>query len=147
MATNRIGKLLHRVPELQVLAPRLRRIANLQTVLAKILPANLASTSLAISDTGELLFYADNGALAAKLRQIAPRVLLFLQQRGIEVTGIRVQVQVSFRHKPLRQKQIFLSSPGRDAVMELAKRLDNSPLRAALTRMGERGQAGSKNKE
>jgi hypothetical protein len=147
VATDRIGKLLHRLPELQVLAPRLRRIANLQTVLAKILPANLASTPLAISDTGELLFYAENGAIAAKLRQIAPRVFMSLQQRGVEVTGIRVQVQVGFRHKPLRQKQILLSSPGRAAIMDLAKRLDNSPLRRALTRMGEGGNAESKNEE
>ena len=147
MATDRIGKLLHRLPELQLLEPRLKSIANLQAALAKILPANLASTSLAISDTGELLLYADNGAVAAKLRQVAPRVFLFLQQRGVEVTGIRVQVQVGFRHKPLRQKQIFLSRPGRDAVMALAKRLDNSPLKSALARMGQRGQGGSKEEE
>lgn len=139
MASDRIGTLIHRLPDLQALAPRLRRAAALQAMLSDALPDKLAaSTSLAVSESGELLLYADNGAVAAKLRQLTPRVLVFLRQRGIEVTAIRVQVQVSSRHNPLPQKQISLGEAGAKAVVDLAKRLETSPLKQALERLGRR---------
>lgn len=144
MATERIGPLLYRLPELRALTSGLKRIATLQAMLADALPGNLAaSTSLAVSEANELVLYAENGAVAAKLKQLAPRILVFLRQRGVEVTGIRVQVQLSFRHKPLRRKRISLSATGGEAVRELAKRLEKSPLRLALERLGRRAQAAS----
>jgi hypothetical protein len=148
MATERIGTLLYRLPELRALTSGLKRIATLQATLAGALPRNLAaSTSLAVSEANELVLYAENGAVAAKLKQLTPRILVFLRQRGIEVTGIRVQVQVSFPHKPLRGKQISLSAAGGNAVRELAKRLEKSPLRLALERLGRRAQAASNDHE
>ncbi len=144
MATERIGTLLYRLPELRALTSGLKRIATLQATLADALPRNLAaSTSLAVSEANELVLYAENGAIAAKLKQLTPRILVFLQQRGIEVTGIRVQVQVSLRHKPLPRKQISLSTTGAEAVRQLAKRLEKSPLRLALERLGRRARSAS----
>ena len=141
MNSERIGLLLRQLPELQGLTSQVKRLSALQATLADALPANLAaSVALAIAETGELVLYADNGAVATKLKHLAPRILSFLQQRGVEVTGIRVQVQVGIRHNPLPQKQIFLSPEGRKAIQNLAKRIESSPLKAALEQLSRRGK-------
>lgn len=142
--SERIGLLLGQIPELQGLTRQVKRLSALQSTLADALPATLAaSTTLIVSETGELVLYADNGAVATKLKQLTPRILVFLRQRGIEATGIRVQMQVGIRHNPLPQKQISLSVAGRQAVRELAERVESSPLKLALERLSRRGRASN----
>lgn len=141
MNSERIGLLLRQLPELQGLTGQVKRLSALQATLADALPANLAaSVALAVAETGELVLYADNGAVATKLKHLTPRILIFLQQRGIEVTGIRVQMQVGIRHNPLPQKQILLSLEGRKAIQDLAERIESSPLKAALEQLSRRGK-------
>ena len=141
MSSERIGLLIRQLPELQGLTRQVKRLSALQATLADALPANLAaSVALAVSETGELVLYADNGAVATKLKHLTPRILVFLRQRGIEATGIRVQMQVSIRHNPLPQKQISLSPAGRKAIRELAQRVENPPLKSALERLSRRGR-------
>ena len=143
MSSERIGLLLRQLPELQGLTHQVKRLSALQSTLAECLPANLASTALVVAETGELVLYADNGAVATKLKQLTPRILIFLRQRGIEATGIRVQMQLSIRHNPLPQKQISMSTAGRKAVKELAERVESSPLKAALERLSRRGRSSN----
>ena len=140
MSEKRVGLLIDTLPELQALNRKTRQLMALQSVLAEVLPGNLAtSVSVALVKAGELTLSADNGAVAAKLRQMAPRILIKLRQQGHEITGIRLQVQVSMRDNPLPQKQISLSPRARDAINLLSERLDTSPLKAALKRLGRRG--------
>jgi hypothetical protein len=137
MSDKRVGLLLDSLPELQALNRELRQLAALQSALVEVLPGNLAtSTTVALEKAGELILFADNGAVAAKLRQMAPRILISLRQRRYEITGIRVQVQVRIRDNPLPQKQISLSVEARKAVDLLSERLDASPLKTALKRLG-----------
>ena len=137
---SRVGLLLNSLPQLQALNRELRQLAALQSALTQLLPGNLAtSTSVAPVKAGELILFANNGAVAAKLRQMAPRILDSLRARGHEITGIRIQVQVSMRDNPLPQKQISLSSEARSAIDSLSERLDASPLKAALKRLGRYG--------
>jgi hypothetical protein len=139
---DRIGSLLQRLPELQALSQKARRLTAMQALLAESLPANLAdATATAVSETGELLLFADNGAVAAKLKQLTPRIMVFFRQRGIEVTGIRVQVQVGFRTKPLPQKQIFMSTAGGETIGALAGKIRDPGLRAALQRLARRARS------
>ena len=141
MSDKRVGLLLNSLPELQALNRELRQLAALQSALAEVLPDNLAtSASVAMVKAGELILVADNGAVAAKLRQMAPRILSSLRQRGYEITGIRLQVQVRTRDNPLPQKQISLSSEARNAIDSLSSQLDPSPLKAALNRLGRHGK-------
>ncbi len=140
MSDKRVGLLLNSLPELQALNQELRQLATLQSALAEVLPGNLAAnSSVAVVKAGELILSADNGAVAAKLKQMAPRILVFLRQQGFQITGIRLQVQVRVRDNPLLQKQISLSSDARDAIGLLSDRLDPSPLKTALKRLGRRG--------
>jgi hypothetical protein len=141
MASNRIGALIGQLPELQAISRRTARALALQAALKDALPANLAAaTSITVSNSGELLFFADNGAVAAKLKQLAPRVRALLRQRGTEVTGVRIQVQVGLRHNPLHRKRISISETAGITVLALARRLGNSPLGQALERLGQRGR-------
>jgi hypothetical protein len=137
--SERIGLLIDRLPELQTLNRQVRRLLALQDILTEVLPDSLASsTTVALSATDELILFADNGAVAAKIKQIAPRILTFFQERTQEVTAIRVQVQVRIRHNPLPPKHISLSPIARQAISELSATLDASPLKSALQRLGAR---------
>ena len=139
MSNTRVGVLLDSLPELQSLNRELRQLAALQTALAELLPGNLATSSgVALAKAGELTLFADNGAVAAKLRHMAPRILESLRQRGFEITGIHLQVQVRIRDNPLPQKQISLSPEARSAIDLLSERLEASPLKSALKRFGRR---------
>jgi hypothetical protein len=141
MSDKRVGLLLDSLPELQALNRELRQLAALQSALAEMLPGGLAtSASVALLKAGELILVADNGAAAAKLKQMAPRLLTSLRQRGYDITGIRLQVQVTIRDNPLPQKQISLSSAARQAINSLSEQINPSPLKDALTRFGQSGK-------
>ena len=140
MSEKRVGLLIDTLPELQALNREIRQILALQSVLAEVLPGNLSTSARVASvRAGELILFADNGAVAAKLRQMAPRILICLRQRGYEITGIHLQVQVRVRYNPLPQKQISLSSGARNAIDLLSERLNASPLKTALSRLGRHG--------
>jgi hypothetical protein len=139
VTSERIGLLIDRLPQLQSLNRQVRRLLALQDILTEVLPDSLASsTTVALSAAEELVLFTDNGAAAAKLKQLAPRILVFFRQQGHEVTAIRVQVQVRIRHNPLLQKRISLSQAARQAISELSATLDASPLKSALERLGRR---------
>ena len=140
MSEKRVGLLIDTLPELQTLNQKTRQLMALQSVLVDVLPGDLAtSVSVALMKAGELTLSAENGAVAAKLRQMAPRILIKLRQLGHEITGIRLQVQVRMRDNPLPQKQISLSPRARDAINLLSERIETSPLKTALKRFGRRG--------
>jgi hypothetical protein len=137
--SERIGLLIDRLPQLQSLNRQVRRLLALQDILIEVLPNSLASsTTVALSNADELILFADNGATAAKLKHLAPRILHSFQQRRHEVTAIRVQVQVRIHHNPLPQKQNSLSPIALQAISELSATLDPSPLKSALDRLGRR---------
>ena len=139
MNSERIGLLIDRLPQLQSLNRQVRRLLAMQDILTEVLPDSLASsTTVALSAAEELVLFVDNGTAAAKLKQLAPRILVFFRQQGHEVTAIRVQVQVRIRHNPLLQKQISLSPTARQAISELSATLETSPLKSALERLSRR---------
>lgn len=89
---------------------------------------------------GMLVIAADNGAIAAKLRQQAPRLLKNLQKQGAEITGIQVQVQVERTGSaPRRQAQkIPLTIDSIGNFEKLSKRVKDPDLRSALARFAAR---------
>jgi hypothetical protein len=144
MTADRIGLLFDNLPQLRGLNSEIRKQLALQTVLVEFLPVELGhSATVVASGAGELVLLADNGAVAAKLRQLAPRILNHFRQRGMEANGIRVQTQVSIRHKPLPQKQISLSENARQALLHLSSNLKDSPLKAAIEKLRQRADSGS----
>ena len=140
MSDTRVGLLLSKLPELQALKQHLTNRATLQRLVADILPGHLSTSVNGASLKGsELILVTDNGAIASKLRQIAPRILNSIRQHGYEITGIEIEVQVRMYDKPLPRNQLLLGPNARSAVETLAKRLEASTLRDALERLASRG--------
>jgi len=139
MSDTRIGLLLKTMPEMQSLNRALQQLTALQETILKLLPANLASAiTVSQSKDGQLILAAIDGAIAAKLLQLVPRIQSTLHQQGFEITGIRVQVQLRMRDNPLPQKQIFVSEQASIVINALSERLAASPLTVALKRLGRR---------
>jgi hypothetical protein len=86
---------------------------------------------------------ADNGAIGAKLRQLAPRLLKNMQKQRAEVTGIHIQVQVfQPAAKPSAPpEKTPLSIDSIDNFENLSRRVKDPGLSAALARFAARQRA------
>lgn len=146
MSARKISDLLAHSGELRALSGRARRLAELQQVLLEVVPSSLINaTRVKTLRAGTLVVLAGNAAVAAKLRQLAPRLLLHVQKQGIEVTGIQVEVQVAAPQGISAQ-----TASGRDlsltavsALEGLAGTLRESPLKGALDRLVRRRKRGA----
>ncbi|MDO9188594.1 MAG: DciA family protein [Sulfurimicrobium sp.] len=125
---------------LAALAEHVSRLSELQRLWEKIAPPPLAQMcKVSGLQDRTLVLYANNGAIAAKVRQLAPTVLEKFQKKGLEVTSILVRVQASYRPPQERPpKTLRLGSAGAARLRQLAGQLDESPLKRALESMLER---------
>jgi len=83
---------------------------------------------------------AENAAIAAKLKQLAARLLASYQKQRLEVTSIRVEVQVSEAapHRAATSKAKSLSIETIENLERLSEQLEDSPLKEAVARMAAR---------
>ena len=141
MPTRKLSALLLDTEGLSVLTRASQRIAALQRLYVICAPPDLAQASRVVSDrNGMLVIAADNGAIAAKLKQLTPRLLKNLQKRAVEVTGIRVEVQVGRDHTDWVAKTEKSPLPVDliDNFEDLSRRVKDPGLRAALSRFASR---------
>lgn len=89
-------------------------------------------------DGQTLILAADNGAVAAKLRQISSELISSFLTRGCEVTGIQIRVQVRIKPQILTSPARKVGQNGKRALEELAGELADSPLKSALKRLARR---------
>ena len=138
MPARKVAEILGDSPNLTALAAVARHTAELQRVYLQAVPAELSKTShVCWARAGVLSMAAGNGATAAKLRQLAPRVLERFRQQGFEFNSMRIEVQVGLNclavpkieAKPLSEKAL---KSIRDAALELPE----SPLKSVLMRLG-----------
>jgi len=123
-------------PELRGLVRQAHRLAALERLYRKATPESLAKTSRVIGlEQHTLVIGADNGAIAAKLRQLIPNILKQIQKGSAEITGIRVKVQVDSPPVQNVPAPHILSEEGRRQIAALATSLSNSPLKSALQRL------------
>lgn len=145
MPTRKLSALISDTAGLTALTQATQRIAALQQLYSVCAPPDLAQASRVVSNQdGMLVIAADNGAIAAKLRQLAPRLLKNLQKnlqkQKAQVTGIRVQVQVGGANRAPRV-QVEKSPLPIDLIdnfEKLAQRVKDPDLRLALARFAAR---------
>ena len=123
---------------LRSLADAARRLAQLQQVFLQHAPPSLTRSSrVSQLRAGTLFLLAENAAIAAKLRQLAPRLLTACQNQGVEVTSIRVEVQVGEASPrvdtPRKAKPLGVETI--EHLQHLAASLEDSPLKQALTNL------------
>jgi hypothetical protein len=141
MPARKIGELLAVSGELKTLSREARRLAEIEQRLFEALPGALAEAARAKSlRAGTLILSADNAAVAAKLRQLAPRLLLHVRKWEPEVSSVRIEVQPA-PQQGRRGKKSEKTLPGAAAITDfqsLAEGLRESPLKRAVTRMVQR---------
>lgn len=131
------SQVLHR------LAYKAEQLHALQLLYEQVTPPSLARASHVINlEQQTLLLAADNGSVAAKLRQLAPELTGLLRDRGHEVTGIQVRVQVAFPPAKRNMPPTSLSDTGRQTLNDLAGKLRDSPLKNALQRLARNQKKG-----
>ncbi|MFZ2971063.1 MAG: DciA family protein [Ferribacterium limneticum] len=119
-----------------------RLLLKLSRRFEAVAPAGLRhSAHVANYKLGTIIIHADNGAVAAKIRQLSQRLSNELSKGGAECSGIEVKVQprqipsqsTSSTQKPLSDKAIGILQSTTDKLPEgpLRKALDNLLKRAA----------------
>ncbi|HQR51173.1 MAG TPA: DciA family protein [Methylophilaceae bacterium] len=137
---RRLDALFKDNAELQALANQTGRLAELQKTWSEVVPQPLQPFTRAGGlQHRRITVFADNGAVAAKLKLLAPNLLKSLQIKGLEVTSIRVEVQVKSQARASAGVARHLSSKASASLEKLAEKLPDSPLRTALERLAKRG--------
>lgn len=120
-------------------------------LLEAMLPIHLASAArIANLKRGKVIIHAGSGAVAVKLRQMAPRLTAGFVQQGQEVSGIEVRVQpggrISLPSRKVSPRKLGVQA--KRSLTSLAAGLpEDSPLRAAIARLiasAEGKKAGEK---
>ena len=138
MSAHKINFYLNSSDRLRSLTHDAQRIAELHQVLVNTAPPELTQACRVkqLRD-GTLTLLAENAAIAAKLKQLAARLLASYQKLRSQVTSIRIEVQVrEAAAKPgtgREHKSLSVESIG--YLENLAGQLQDSPLKQALTTM------------
>jgi hypothetical protein len=136
---RRLKSLLGSNPELKTLALQAEQLAQIQKKWAAIAPAPFDQhCRTGFIRDGLLMLYTSSSAIAAKLKLLIPSLLKKLQKEGLEVTAIRVQVQVESKPRAPTAKRLHVSHSAADKLLDLAEKLPESPLRTALKKLANR---------
>jgi len=123
------------------LLPQAERLIELRRIYTEIMPQQLSRSSSIVNYKQEIVvIFAENNAIAAKIKLLSPRLVNDFAKRGLQVTGIRLEVQP--RQTPqveTVQKRAQLSPAGAASLGALAKRLPDSKLKQALAELAARG--------
>ena len=138
MSARKIDFYLNSSDRLRSLTQEARHLAELQRILLNTAPPALTqSCCVKQLRDGTLTLLAENAAIAAKLKQLAARLLATYQKQRLEVTSIRVEVQVreSAPNSTKISKPRRLSIETIENLEKLSEQLEDSPLKTALARL------------
>jgi hypothetical protein len=123
------------------LLPQAERLIELRRIYKQIVPQQLLrSSSIVNYKQGNAVIFAENNAIAAKIKLLSPRLVNDFSKRGLQVTGIRLEVQPRQTPQPAQvQKRARLSLAGAESLQALAQRLPDSKLKQALADLARRG--------
>jgi len=123
------------------LLPQAERLIELRRIYSEIMPQQLSRSSSIVNYKQEIVvIFAENNAIAAKIKLLSPRLVNDFAKRGLQVTGIRLEVQP--RQTPRAEtlkKHAKLSPAGAASLEALAKSLPESKLKQALAELALRG--------
>ncbi|MDR2625410.1 MAG: DUF721 domain-containing protein [Zoogloeaceae bacterium] len=130
------------------LLARARMLARLSEIFAAAVPAGLATQARVVNHRrGGVILHATNGAVASKLRQLAPRLAEKFVQNGVECNQIEVKVQPT-RLEPTLPLPGTLKPLSRVSAESIAERIralpPASPLAEALERLLKRAEIREK---
>lgn len=125
-------------PELSALNARTLETHTAQKIWAAIAPDNLAQFSHASSiKNHQLTLFANNNAVAAKIKLLIPSLLIKLEKQECEVTAIRVKVQVKSAPQPKPEVLKKLSPLAAKQLKQLGEKMPGTALGDALCRLAK----------
>ena len=137
MHSKNIRAYLDSVAGVAALLPQAERLIGLRRTYGELVPKQLLQSSSIVNyKQGKVVIFAENSAVAAKLKLLSSRLIDDFSNRGWEITGIRVEVQP--RETPentATAKQARLSPAGAGYLKALAERLPDSKLKHTLADM------------
>lgn len=114
-----------------------RLLMKLSSQFDAVAPAALRHAAhVANYKSGKLVIHADNGAVAAKLRQMSQRLCNELSKGGTECNDIEVKVQphqIPYQSTSSTQKPISVKACG--VLRSTTEKLPKGPLKDALDRL------------
>ena len=120
------------------------RLLKLQRLYEQAIPAALARHGrVANVKSGSVVIHAQNGAVAAKIRQLAPRLAEVFHREGVDLNQIQVRVQPSTFTADVKKSEVrsSIGEKTKQGLTSLAQKLpQSSPLRKALDRFVERAE-------
>lgn len=117
-----------------------RLLLKLSRRFEAVAPVGLRhSAHVANYKSGKIIIHADNGAVAAKIRQMSQRLGDELSKGGVECSGIEVKVQPSIiPSQSTSSTQKPLSDKAFGTLRSTAEKLPKGQLRDALNNLLER---------
>ncbi len=133
---RRLNSVFGLAPELKTLAARAGEILALQKIWEAIAPPPLNQHShVGPLQQGQLTVYTSSSGVASKLKMQLNGLLEKLQNQGVKVTSIRVEVQVASQPRAKPRVARALSQNTRRRLHDFAEELPNSPLRDAIAKL------------
>jgi hypothetical protein len=141
MPLRDIRQLIGASAELETLRKKAQRLTALQQAYVDDTPVELAGLTQASRvgyiKAGTLYLWVDHAAVAAKLRQLLPRLLPLFSKLDAEITGIKVVLQVkSPPQKPQghgQKNQLPVDSI--EQFEQLSHKVKNAELKSAITNL------------
>ena len=140
MPARKVSEILDADDALGNVAAASRRVQQLQRIYLEAVPAAFSRASrVGWARAGVVSVIASNGAVAAKLRQLSPRILEGFRRHGLEFNSMRIEVQVDAGlGRPGARPREPLPAVALDAIESALRSVAPSPLRAALQRLARR---------
>lgn len=117
-----------------------RLLLKLSRRFEAVAPAGLRhSAHVANYKLGTIIIHADNGAVAAKIRQLSQRLSNELSKGGVECSGIEVKVQPrQIPSQSMSSTQKAISEKAIGILQSTTEKLPEGPLRSALDNLMRR---------
>ena len=135
MRPLKLDRLLADEATLQPVLAKARELRALAGLLDGFLPPELARHARVVNyRDGEIVLVAATSAAAAKLRLLAPSLVIFFSKQRLQVNSvsIRVQPSESRRTDAAPQKTAYFSTPALGSLRKLYNAMRESPARDAL---------------
>ena len=121
------------------MAEKAKELTSIQKIWSEVVPAQLKPfTQAGNIQHKRLTVQVENGAIAAKIKLLWPSLISKLQKQGVEVTSIRVEVDVQSKQDKVAKPTRHLSENASSTLQSLAKQLEGSELGEVLTRLSKR---------
>jgi len=123
-------------PELIELNKRTQESQAAQKLWGEIAPDNMAQFShISSIKNNQFTVYANNNAVAAKIKLLIPSLLIKLEKQGYEVTAIRVKVQAKSSPLPVPKFRKSLSTEAIHQLQKLEVKLSGTSLGESLAKL------------